>query len=286
MHELIKLNNTTIGEQEVQTVNARDLHEFLEVSSRYNDWIRNRITKYEFEENVDYVCLTKTLVTQTEEGREGSSTQKDHYISLDMAKELSMVENNEKGRQARKYFIECEKALNTISQKDKLLLNILKAEGDVETTLAIKALDSAYIKPLETKVIQQGYQITSQNIQLMSQAETIKQTLPKASYYDMVLQSPELMTVSQIAKDFGLTGQKLNKILAEEKVQFKDKSGMWILYAKYLTNNYAQSTTSVWRDKEDNPHTSLLMKWTQKGRLFIYDLLKSKGILPVCEREG
>lgn len=109
MHELIKIEDKEINNETIQTVNARDLHEFLEVSSRYNDWIRNRITKYEFEENVDYVCLTKTLVTQTEEGREGSSTQKDHYISLDMAKELSMVERNEKGKEARKYFIQIEK---------------------------------------------------------------------------------------------------------------------------------------------------------------------------------
>ena len=113
MNELISLTQSAINGELQQTVNARELHEFLEVSSRYNDWIRNRISNYEFQENQDFVCLTKTLVTQTEEGREGTSAQKEHFITLDMAKELSMVERNEKGKQARKYFIECEKKLNS-----------------------------------------------------------------------------------------------------------------------------------------------------------------------------
>ena len=105
MNELISLTQSAINGELQQTVNARELHEFLEVSSRYNDWIRNRISNYEFQENIDYVCLTKTLVTQTEEGREGTSAQKEHFITLDMAKELAMVERNDKGKQARKYFI-------------------------------------------------------------------------------------------------------------------------------------------------------------------------------------
>ena len=104
MNELIKITE----KEGQQLVDARELHEFLEVNSRFNDWINNRIKKYEFQENIDFTTLTKKLVN--------GGTQKDYIITVDMAKQLSMVENNEKGNQARKYFIQCEKKLKEVVQ--------------------------------------------------------------------------------------------------------------------------------------------------------------------------
>lgn len=101
--ELIKITQNEQGEQ---LVSGRELHQFLEVKSRFNDWIKNRIEKYRFVENIDFTTLTKNLVN--------GGKETDYIIRLDMAKELSMVENNDKGRQARRYFIECEKQLKTI----------------------------------------------------------------------------------------------------------------------------------------------------------------------------
>lgn len=102
---------------------------------------------------------------------------------------------------------------------------------------------------------------------------------PKLSYYDVVLQSDSLMTITSIAKDYGLSGKKLNRLLADAGVQFK-QSGIWFLYAKYAAAGYTQSKTHVLDDGQTRMHT----QWTQKGRLFIYDLLKSQGILPVIEQ--
>lgn len=97
MHELI-----TITEQNGQrAVSARELHQFLEVKSKFADWIKNRIEEYGFVENQDFVSVSKIL--------ENGGRTKEYAISLDMAKELSMVERNEKGKQARRYFIEVEK---------------------------------------------------------------------------------------------------------------------------------------------------------------------------------
>lgn len=96
MQELIKINQEGL-------VSARELHEFLEVKSKYADWIKNRIKKYEFVENVDYTTVSKIL--------ENGGKENDHAITTEIAKELSMVENNDKGSEARKYFIKCEKAL-------------------------------------------------------------------------------------------------------------------------------------------------------------------------------
>mgnify|MGYP006372036263 CR=1 FL=1 len=109
MNELIKVTEQN-GEQ---LVSARELYEFLEVKSKFADWIKNRIEKYGFEENQDFVTISKNL--------ENGGREIDYILKLDMAKELSMVEGNEKGKIARKYFIECEKKLKQIKFNIKML---------------------------------------------------------------------------------------------------------------------------------------------------------------------
>ncbi len=89
-----------------QVVNARDLHRFLESKQDFSDWIKKRISDYGFAENEDFVLLHNFM---EQKNRRGGHNRKDYAISLDMAKELSMVERNEKGRQARKYFISVDK---------------------------------------------------------------------------------------------------------------------------------------------------------------------------------
>ena len=114
MTQLIPLHSQTIDGNAVETVNARELHEFLESKRQFTDWIKKRIADYDFVENQDFVTFSKNL----EKGR----PSQEYYITLDMAKELAMVENNDKGSQARKYFIECEKRLKeqTVSQPTPL----------------------------------------------------------------------------------------------------------------------------------------------------------------------
>lgn len=101
MKELISLNTAEMNGTTIETVNARDLHSFLEVATRFNDWMASRIRDYNFAENQDYVTFTENLVSG------GKRTE--YAITLDMAKELSMVERNDKGKQARQYFIDCER---------------------------------------------------------------------------------------------------------------------------------------------------------------------------------
>lgn len=106
MNTLIKITEQMIDQETVQTVNARELHTFLEVNVRFNDWIARRIEEYDFQENQDFMSFTQKRV-KPKSGRPST----EYHLTLDMAKELSMVERNEKGRQARRYFIECEKKL-------------------------------------------------------------------------------------------------------------------------------------------------------------------------------
>ena len=108
MNELIKLQPQTINGNAIETVSARELHSFLESKQDFSTWIKNRIEKYEFVENQDFIKLHKKM-----ENPNGGRPSHEYYVSVSMAKELAMVENNEKGKQARKYFIECEKKLNS-----------------------------------------------------------------------------------------------------------------------------------------------------------------------------
>ena len=112
-------SNQNIG-AEINSVNARDLHEFLNSGQDYSEWIKNRINKYSFTENQDYII--ELVYTK---GR----PRKEYYITLDMAKELCMVENNEKGRQARRYFIECEKRLKNLEAEQMQKLAFRQSLG-------------------------------------------------------------------------------------------------------------------------------------------------------------
>ncbi|MDR5611297.1 MAG: antA/AntB antirepressor family protein [Arsenophonus sp.] len=106
LHQLIAIETNSINGETVQTVNARDLHAFLESKQEFANWIKDRIQQYGFIEHQDFLInLSKTP--------NGGRPAKEYHISLDMAKELSMVERNEKGKQARQYFIECERQAKT-----------------------------------------------------------------------------------------------------------------------------------------------------------------------------
>ncbi|EEQ2426481.1 phage antirepressor Ant [Escherichia coli] len=106
--QLIPVFNGTIANETTLLVNARDLHEFLEVRRDFSTWIKNRITEYGFAVDVDYILVHQNGGIK---GRGGDRRSKEYHLTLDTAKELAMVERNEKGRQIRRYFIECEKKL-------------------------------------------------------------------------------------------------------------------------------------------------------------------------------
>lgn len=106
MQQLIPLHTQHIDGDATQTVNARELHTFLEAGKDFSTWIRDRIQQYGFLENQDYIVFANFG-----ENPKGGRPAKEYAITLDMAKEMSMVERNEKGREARRYFIACEKAL-------------------------------------------------------------------------------------------------------------------------------------------------------------------------------
>ena len=116
---LIPITNQTIG-AEINSVNAREIYKYIKITSNFAEWINRRINHYNFIKNQDYII--ELIYTK---GR----PRKEYYVTLDMAKELCMVENNEKGRQARRYFIECEKRLKNLEQEQMQKLAFKQSLG-------------------------------------------------------------------------------------------------------------------------------------------------------------
>lgn len=114
--------------------------------------------------------------------------------------------------------------------------------------------------------------------------QRVNELTPKASYYDLVLQNKALVTITQIAKDYGMSGQELNRKLHELGVIYK-QGGIWLLYSKYQRTGWTQSETFMAPKPDGTQKAVMHTKWTQKGRLGLYALLKQNGILPLIETE-
>ena len=117
------------------------------------------------------------------------------------------------------------------------------------------------------------------------QNQQIAEMQPKVSYYDLILQCPDLMSITTIAKDYGWSAKRLNAYLHEQGIQFK-QSGIWLLYQQYAEQGYTSTKTHNYAGEDGTQHAKPHTYWTQKGRLFLYDFLKARGILPLIEQEG
>lgn len=119
--------------------------------------------------------------------------------------------------------------------------------------------------------------------QVIEQQQIITELQPKANYVDKILQSKSLVTITQIAKDYGMSGRKFNQILKELKIQYK-VGGQWVLYSKYQNNGYVHSRTIDITRTDGRPDVAMQTEWSQKGRLFLYEELKKHGYVPVIEQ--
>ena len=237
MSDLIKIT-TKDGKQ---LVSARELHDFLGIGVHFSTWMK-RMCEYGFEEDIDFSIL------KSSNPNGGIAKIDDYVITIDMAKEISMIQRTEKGKQARLYFIECEKKLKEVDVKANLLLSIYN--GGQEGITAAKKLTELEVE------------------------EATKPLLPKAEFYDKVLNPTDeengftkLLTTTEVAKDLGMTARQLNNILHEKRIIYK-KGKTWVLYSKYdhlISEKYCDYFINEFGN---------LLKWTEKGRKFIIELLE------------
>lgn len=244
MSNLIKIN---LNENQEPIVSGRELHKVLEIETPYRIWFP-RMVEYGFTENIDFVTLEQNCTKP-----QGGRPEVNHAIKLDMAKEIAMIQRSKQGKKVRQYFIQVEKDYNS---PEKIMARALKiAEGKLQV-------------------------LQLENTQ---QKQLIGELKPKADYLDQILQSKALVTITAIAKDYGMSAKALNKKLYELKVQFK-QGHQWFLYSQYHNCGYTHSETVEYEHKDGRKDVTMNTKWTQKGRLFLYETLKKNGIIPVVEQ--
>lgn len=178
---------------------------------------------------------------------------------------------------------EAERFSNWVA--DTVLPQIRKTGGYIPVTTAnAKQMTDAEIMASALLIAQKT--IEERDKALITANNTIQELKPKADYVDMVLKSKGLLTVTQIAQDYGMTAVEFNKLLAQFGIQYKDKrTGQWILYAKYKRLGWVGSMSKDITRSDGTPDVVVHTKWTQKGRLGLYELLKKHGYVPVMEAQ-
>lgn len=231
MNSLIAIEARNIGHAEVQTVNARDLHAFLEVGKVFAAWIQERIAQYGFVEHHDYVMtVSKTGIRQ-------NVIQKDYHLSLDMAKELAMVERNEKGKEARRYFIECERRAKSM----------LLALPDFTDPVAAARAWAAEAEAKRTAQLQ------------------LEAAAPKLEYADALLNADGTTKVADVAKTIGVRVRKLQSALKKKGVILSNNAPA----ASYVAKGYFLESTHPYETKTRGVQIGHTARVTGKGIEFL-----------------
>lgn len=251
MDDLKSLIPVSYDNPERPTVSGRELHDFLEVTTRYNDWF-NRMTEYGFTEGEDYY----SKMSNRSDGLAGKP-RTDHQLTIPMAKELCMIQRNERGKQARQYFLAIEAKWNSPEAVMRRAVLIAQKQND---------------------------QLKAANRQLLAENSDLK---PDAEYARAVCVGKNCRTTTTLAKDYGLSAEKLNSILHGLKIQYKTSDGQWVLYAKYCGKGYTKNRKSTpFQHKStgelDTKNTTV---WTEAGQRFIYEQLKAIGLTPSIDHK-
>ncbi len=254
-NELIKV---TTNEEGKQLVSARELYEFLEIRTRFNDWF-SRMCEYGFVQDVDYEKIINEVCTQK---RVRTYEQVDYAITLDMAKEISMIQRTEKGKQARQYFIECEKKLresennnkSQLTQEQQLALKVY--EGGMDALTAHKKLLALKTKELSDKIVEQKEEIEKKDIEIETHLETIgeqkeeietqneeiKQLSPLAETLIKRFEKGENIGWTDVTKTFKLKRGQASKWAINNGYIYKNKKDVTnkgdIYFQRYVINGF------------------------------------------------
>lgn len=223
-----------------QVVSARDLYNGLEIKRKFSLWVKSNFDNFIEGEDYEGVLLSTPYNKAHNNGK--MQEIQDYAITVSMAKELAMMSKSEKGKQYRKYFLELERKWND---------------------------------PKE--VVKRGYAILqNENKQLKIENGILK---PKADKYDRYLSNKGLITITEIAKEYGMSGRELNKFLHDKRIIYK-KGDKWFMYQRYANDGLVGYEIFMPEDRE----IRRTLKWTTKGEQFIRNILEDEGIKPVLER--
>ena len=210
------------------------------------------------------------------------------------------VETNNGGHKMRPYYSLNKEECLYIATKfnDEARAKLIKRWKELEEQHQKPSVPQNYLEALKSlvKAEEEKQQLALENKQkdetiiTISKANVelgnkITEMLPKVSYYDRILQSNATMTITQIAQDYGMSAIAMNKELESMRIQHKER-GQWILYAQFLKGGYVHSRAVDIIRRDGRHDVKYNTEWTTKGRLFLYEALKGKGILPLIEQEN
>lgn len=210
------------------------------------------------------------------------------------------VETNNGGHKMRPYYSLNKEECLYIATKfnDEARAKLIKRWKELEERHQKPSVPQNYLEALKSlvKAEEEKQQLALENKQkdetiiTISKANVelgnkITEMLPKVSYYDRILQSNATMTITQIAQDYGMSAIAMNKELESMRIQHKER-GQWILYAQFLKGGYVHSRGVDIIRKDGRHDVKYNTEWTTKGRIFLYEALKGKGILPLIEQEN
>ena len=213
---------------------------------------------------------------------------------------FSLVEYKDKKGETRPcYSLNKEECLYIATKfNDEARAKLIKRWKELEEQHQKPSVPQNYLEALKSlvKSEEEKQQLALENKKQQEQILTISKTnmelgnkitemLPKVSYYDRILQSNATMTITQIAQDYGMSAIAMNKELESMRIQHKER-GQWILYAQFLKGGYVHSRAVDIIRKDGRHDVKYNTEWTTKGRIFLYEALKGKGILPLIEQEN
>lgn len=254
MNELQSIDLVDFTPEGKVEISGRQLHMKLNVQTPYHKWMP-RMIEYGFVEGTDFAVTDKNV----RNSNGGKQTVTDHILTLNMAKEIAMLQRTQEGQEIRRYLLKVEEDWNS---PEKVMARAI-------------VMANNKLKELTTK----NYKLENEIVHLN---ETINEMKPKADYVDRILSCKKLMPVTLIAKDYGYSGKGFNKILHDAGVQYKIGK-QWVLYSKYQGCGYTHSRQYPEITNSKGEFVSN-MEWTQKGRLFLYNFLKKRNILPTIEQ--
>ncbi|ASE37760.1 phage antirepressor KilAC domain-containing protein [Staphylococcus pettenkoferi] len=248
----------------------------------------NELQKIQIENNSELGAVVSSRVVANELKRRHDNVKRDlEQILMSSNVSALIVPSNYKdsrGRKQKEYLLTKDGFtlyMFNIQGHNDFKMAYINKFNEMENALQNKlpgTYKEALIELLET--VERNEQLELEN---NMQKQKIAEYEPKASYLDTILNNKSLVTVGQIAKDYGMSAQALNKLLHKLRVQYK-QSGQWLLYSNLHDKGYTHSSTTEIEHKDGSTSVRMNTKWTQKGRLFIYDLLKDNDILPTIER--
>ena len=262
-------NNVTFYNKDgIVYINANEMAKSFSESKRPSNWLKSSPAQDYIAEVAKATGVALADLQRVTKGGNNPGTWLQEDVALAYAQWLSP-----------KFHVWCNQRIKELMTKVHTELPTFEVPQTFSAALLLAAQQAQQIE-------QQQQQLAAQRVELRQAKDTAEKYKERASYYDIILHSPSLVPITAIAQDYGLSAKAFNIELKKLGIQYR-LNEQWILKARYKSDGYVQSDTIVIKSSTGrDSHVVMTTKWTQKGRRFLYDILKGNGLLPICERQN